>query len=210
MKHQAVTWCCLVMCLQHIQSRVCVKYWHEFWGVNIFQKCTIGILNGLYLGYYLSNVSFSVQVTIVLLTLIDWNIDNQNMLSFGVLTPPPPHLVAKEQRPYCLKKEMICQIFDPRQIWFLHQKVPQDMNFQSSRGFHYQFMALSTSPFTIAPCSSEWPPPQLSSAPVGKRINTVSMTLKISGFSYLTIYIYHHTQKNPAHAAVHISRVGME
>ena len=35
----------------------------EFWGVNIGQNCRIiRILNGLYLGYYLSKLFFIVQV----------------------------------------------------------------------------------------------------------------------------------------------------
>ena len=34
----------------------------EFWGVNIGQNCTIRILSGPYLGYYLSKLFFFVQV----------------------------------------------------------------------------------------------------------------------------------------------------
>ena len=64
-EHQAVI-CyrnCLMMYLQHILSRGwCRITTLSFRGVNICQNCTIRILNGLYLGYYLSNVFFIVQV----------------------------------------------------------------------------------------------------------------------------------------------------
>ena len=59
MEHQAAI-CyrnCLMMYLQHIQSRGwCRITTLSFRGVNICQNCTIRILNDLYLGYYLSNV----------------------------------------------------------------------------------------------------------------------------------------------------------
>ena len=62
----------------------------SFGGVNIGQNCTIRILNGLYLGYYLSKLFFIVHCTgreFYPISLIDSNIDNKNIVCFGVLTP---------------------------------------------------------------------------------------------------------------------------
>ena len=60
----------------------------EFGGVNIGENCTIRILNGLYLGCYLSNLFFILQVeSSSPMYLIDRNIDNKNTVCFGVLTP---------------------------------------------------------------------------------------------------------------------------
>ena len=60
----------------------------SFGRVNIGQNCTIRILNGLYLGYYLSNLFFIVPVgrEFYPISLNDRNID-KNIVCFGVLTP---------------------------------------------------------------------------------------------------------------------------
>ena len=53
---------------------------------------------------------------------------------------------------------MLGQIWPACHVW-PHQKVPLDMNFQSCGGFHYKFMALSTSSFTLHRVFDSDPPP---------------------------------------------------
>ena len=90
----------------------------SFRGVNICQNCTIRILNGLYLGNYLSNVFFIAHTgrQFYPMSLIDRNIDNKNIVRFGVLTPQTWFKMNEVAFLGLIiwKKERSCQLVDAR------------------------------------------------------------------------------------------------
>ena len=161
----------------------------EFKGVNICQNCTIRILNGLQLSYYLSNVLVIVQVDRSTLGL-----QMTGLLTLKILfiLEFPPNLVPGQRscifRPHYLKKERSWQFIDARFELYTKKYSQIHCSFQICGGFHNKFMALLTSFTPLRVFDGN--PPQISDGSYGKTIGT--MMLKFSGFSYLII-IYHHT-----------------
>ena len=95
---------------------------------------------------YLTKTWKSGVITPVYPTLIDRNINSKNIVCFGVLIDPL-NLVQDEQS--CifgliiLKKERSYQLVDAR-FEFYTEKYPWIWIFRAVGGFHYKFMALST------------------------------------------------------------------